>query len=243
MNFNNSIDNSELDKFSKDYFSWWDKTGEFSLLHEINQLRVEYIKSKIEKYFFDSSCDKKWNKIKLLDVGCGGGLVSIPLAELGVDVTAIDANQESIQSIKENIQKRENLRFYCSTTEDHIMEDIKYDVVLCLEVIEHVFDVPSFINSLSNLIKEEGIIIISTINRTYSSYIFAILMAEYVLKWIKKHTHQYEKFIKPSELNKYLKNNNCIIKELDGMVFNLFENKWELSRNINTNYIAVCGIV
>ncbi|MCC8417611.1 MAG: bifunctional 2-polyprenyl-6-hydroxyphenol methylase/3-demethylubiquinol 3-O-methyltransferase UbiG [Rickettsia endosymbiont of Bryobia graminum] len=240
MSTKSSINEVELRKFNKISNQWWKKNGEFKILHQINPIRISYILDKIKYHFTDND-----NNLEILDVGCGGGLVTSGLSQHtqnlnNFTITGIDAIQNNID-IATEYAKQQNLiiNYYKSTTEELIeSSNKKYDVVLCLEVIEHVDNIEYFIENLSNLVKSNGIIIISTINRTSKAYILAIIMAEYILKWVRKGTHDYNKFLKPSEISSIFNKNNIELKELKGLSYNLINNDWQLSEDIEINYFA-----
>lgn len=235
-----SVDKQELKKFNKTTKEWWSKEGEFKMLHEITPLRTEYIQSVISRYLGIKSNDKKHIKqLKLIDVGCGGGLVSIPMCRLGFDITALDPSKTNIIHLA-SYAKDNNLNLKCinSTIEEHVKSDIKYDVVLCLEVVEHVADLKKFVDNLSKLLSPTGILIISTINRTLKSYLHAIIMAEYVLGWIPKKTHNHTKFVKPSEIARILQDTGLTPKEIKGLSLSIQSQKWYLSDDIDVNYFA-----
>ena len=231
---NSSIDPEELNKFSKTEQEWWDLEGEFKPLHAIHPVRVEYIESIIKKHFQNSK------NLKLIDVGCGGGLSSESMRKAGLKVTGLDANKHNIKAAISHA-KRSNLdiNYINSTVEEHVKSSNKYDVVLCLEVIEHVANPEEFVRNISKLLADGGIVIFSTINRTKKAYLFAIVMAEYVLRWVPQKTHDYSKFIKPSEFAAMSQNTELKLQELKGMSFSLTGQNWYLSDDIDVNYFAV----
>ena len=255
-----SIDNEELGKFNKTMEEWWDLEGEFKLLHKINPVRLEYIIGKIENHFNGHSNghfkdSKKPSDLKLLDVGCGGGLMSIPLAKKGFKVTGIDANESNVIASNAAAKSylsvnagefgpgssKDEINFQHITAEEllnHQKGDEGFDVILALEIIEHVAGPKEFLLNLSKLLNPGGMIIVSTLNRTIKSYMLAIVMAEYVLGWVPKKTHDYSKFIKPSEIHNMLKNSDLSLKELKGMVLDLPSNQWKLTSDIDVNYFA-----
>ena len=175
--------------------------------------------------------------IKILDIGCGGGLLSEPMCRLGADVTGIDASDKNINIAKIH-SKKNNLRinYICSSPEKLNVKN-KFDVILNMEIVEHVEDVNLFLKSCSNLLKKDGIMFVATLNRTLKSYLFAIIGAEYVLRWLPIGTHEWEKFLKPEELTSELKKNNLKLDRLDGIKFNILTDKWSVSNDKSINYI------
>lgn len=242
MNNISSIDEEELKKFSKTNQEWWDLNGEFRTLHEINPVRIDYIKSIILKHFeLPNTSIKPLKNIKLLDIGSGGGLVCKPMYEFGADVTGIDANEHNTKAAMAYARERNlDIKYINNTVENYILENNeKYDVILCLEVIEHVANPKKFVQNISKLLKHDGILIFSTINRTFKSFTQAIIIAEYILGWVPKNTHKYSKFIKPSELVSMLKNTPLNLSELKGLKLSLPNRIWELSDDIDINYFAI----
>ena len=222
---NNTINKEEIEKFSKIAEEWWNPLGKFKPLHKFNPIRISYIK-------------KKLNKTKILDIGCGGGLLSEPMCRLGADVTGIDASKKNIQVAKLHAQKS-NLKIkYISTSPENFKTNIKFDVILNMEIIEHVEDVSFFLKSCSSLLKKGGIMFIATINKTLKSYIFAIIGAEYILQWLPIGTHKWEKFVSPNDLINISKKYNLNLENLDGMKFNIIKDEWSLSDDKTINYIG-----
>lgn len=239
MTINSSIDREELNKFSKISNQWWDLEGGFKILHKINPLRVKFISDKIKQHFNRLDNDKPLINLNILDIGCGGGLITGPLYKLGGNVTGIDPSPENINVARAYANKHDlKINYINSTPEELSRQAERFEVILCLEVIEHVVDPNYFIKSFTNLLLPGGMLIISTINRTIKSYFLAILMAEYILSWVARKTHDYNKFLKPSEINSILKNNQLTLKELTGVVFNLTDGTWQLSQDIDVNYFA-----
>ncbi len=245
MTKNSSIDHNELNKFNKTSNEWWDEFGEFKILHKINPIRLEYIKNKITEHFNISETSAKTAKplthLDIIDIGCGGGLISVPICKLGANVTAIDANNHNIKASCEHAKKADlKINFINITVEEYINLYPKnlYDIVLCLEVVEHVANQQEFIQNLLKLIKPNGILILSTINRTIKSYAQAIITAEYILKWVPTNTHNHSKFLKPSEIHNIIKQKNFYLKDLTGLKFNPLTNNWYLSDDIDVNYFA-----
>jgi 2-polyprenyl-6-hydroxyphenyl methylase/3-demethylubiquinone-9 3-methyltransferase len=246
MTRKSSIDQEELNKFNRTYEQWWDRSGEFKTLHDINPIRIKYITDKIrEKFNIKGTISDPLKNLDIIDVGCGGGLISMPMSDLGSNVTCLDANENNIKAASD-YAKQHNLQveFVNSTVEEFIFATKKpssYDVVLCLEVIEHVANPPEFVQNLTKLLKPNGLMILSTINRTLKSYLQAIIMAEYVLGWMPRGTHDYNKFVKPSELKKMIQDSAFDLQELMGLKLNPLLNEWYLADDIDVNYFACIG--
>ena len=234
----NTINKKEIEKFSKIAEEWWDPTGKFKPLHKFNPIRISYIKENIIDTFNLQKNDNSLKGIKILDIGCGGGLLSEPMARMGADVTGIDASEKNINVAKLHAEKNElKIKYYCSSPENFKTDD-KFDVILNMEIIEHVDDVDFFLKSCAKLLKRNGIMFVATLNKTLKSYLFAIIGAEYVLRWLPIGTHEWEKFIKPEELINLTKKCNLILNDLKGVKFNLLLNEWKLSSDKSVNYIA-----
>ena len=233
-----TINKKEIEKFSRIAEEWWDPTGKFKPLHKFNPIRVSYIKEKIINSFKLENSDKPLQKIRLLDIGCGGGLLSEPMSRLGAEVTGIDASEKNIQVAKLHAKKN-NLKInYLTASPENLKIDRKFDVILNMEIIEHVEDVDIFLKSCSSLLKKGGIMFVATINKTLKSYLFAIIGAEYILRWLPIGTHEWDKFIDPNDLIKISKKYNLQLQNLDGMKFNIFTNKWSISSDKSINYIG-----
>ncbi|WP_341748595.1 bifunctional 2-polyprenyl-6-hydroxyphenol methylase/3-demethylubiquinol 3-O-methyltransferase UbiG [Candidatus Tisiphia endosymbiont of Sialis lutaria] len=242
MSTQSSINQTELEKFSKISNQWWQEDGKFKILHKINPIRVGYIIDKIKEHFNVQDDILPCSNLEILDVGCGGGLITSPLCKLNGIVTGIDALQSNIDiAVQYASEQSLNIQYLKSTVEELVYSDdlqYKYDVVLCLEVIEHIDNPGDFIKNLASLVKPNGMIIISTINRTVKSYMLAILMAEYLLNWVPKNTHDHSKFLKPSEIYSMFNDNNIGLKELKGLTYNIVNGRWQLSDDIDVNYFA-----
>ena len=234
----NSINSKEIEKFSKIAEEWWDPNGKFKPLHKFNPIRISYIKENIIKTFKINQKKTPLKNLKILDIGCGGGLLSEPMCRLGADVTAIDASKKNISVAKLHSKKNNlKIKYICSSPEKLKIKN-KFDVILNMEIVEHVEDVNFFLKSCSNLLKKNGIMFVATLNKTLKSYMFAIVGAEYILRWLPIGTHEWEKFIKPDELISILKKNNFELDQIDGMKFNLLMDKWNISKDKSINYIA-----
>jgi 2-polyprenyl-6-hydroxyphenyl methylase/3-demethylubiquinone-9 3-methyltransferase len=233
-----TIDTEEVEKFSRIADEWWDPNGKFKPLHLINPTRLSYLKNEILKHFNKKDAEKPLLGLKILDIGCGGGLVSIPLARLGAEVVAIDASEKNIKVAKLSAQKFSvNIDFRHKAVEDLLHEPL--DVIVALEVIEHISNTEIFIENLARLLKKNGILFISTINRTTQAYLQAIIGAEYILRWLPIGTHEFSKFLKPSEIVPYLLKNNLNLVDMQGLNFNPLHWKWSLSDDIGVNYFMV----
>ena len=235
---NNTINKKEIEKFSKIAEEWWNPEGKFKPLHKFNPIRISYIKENIIKTFKLNQKKAPLKNIKILDIGCGGGLLSEPMCRMGAQVTGIDASEKNISIAKLHAKKNNlKIKYYCTTPENFKVND-KFDVILNMEIVEHVQDVSFFLTSCSKLLKKDGIMFVATLNKTLKSFIFAIVGAEYILKWLPIGTHEWDKFIKPNELVEILEKNNLKLEKLDGIKFNLITDEWKLSSDESINYIA-----
>ena len=234
----NTINKKEIEKFSKIAAEWWNPNGKFKPLHKFNPIRIKYIKDNIIKKFNLNSSNKPLKTINILDIGCGGGLLSEPMSRLGASVVGIDASKKNIEVAKFHAKKNKlKINYICASPEILKIQK-KFDVILSMEIVEHVEDINFFIKKSSELLKKNGLMFIATLNKTLKSYIFAIVGAEYILKWLPIGTHDWNKFIKPDELIKITKINNLKLEKLDGINFDLLTSEWNLSSNNSVNYIA-----
>ncbi|MBD1137498.1 bifunctional 2-polyprenyl-6-hydroxyphenol methylase/3-demethylubiquinol 3-O-methyltransferase UbiG [Pelagibacterales bacterium SAG-MED43] len=235
---NNTINKKEIEKFSKIAEEWWNPEGKFKPLHKFNPIRIAYIKENIIKTFKLDQKKTPLKNIKILDIGCGGGLLSEPMCRLGAEVTAIDASIRNIKIAKLHAKKNNlKINYICSSPEKMKVKR-QFDVILNMEIVEHVEDVNFFLKSCGKLLKRNGIMFVATLNKTLKSYVFAIVGAEYILRWLPIGTHEWEKFLKPKELISILKNNNLILDRIDGMQFNILTDRWKVSKDKSINYIA-----
>ena len=233
-----TINKQEIAKFSKIATEWWNPEGKFKPLHKFNPIRIKYIKDNIIKNFKLNSTIKPLKKINILDIGCGGGLLTEPMCRLGANVVGIDASQKNIDIAKFHAKKnRLKINYLCATPEDLKIKK-KFDVILNMEIVEHVENVNFFLKKSSELLKKNGLMFIATLNKTLKSYAFAIIGAEYVLRWLPIGTHDWDKFVKPEDLIKINKENNLKLEKLDGMKFNLLTEQWSLSSDNSVNYIT-----
>ena len=235
---NNTINKKEIEKFSKIAEEWWNPEGKFKPLHKFNPIRISYIKENIIKTFKLDNKKTPLKNIKILDIGCGGGLLSEPMCRLGANVTGIDASEKNIKVARLHSNKN-NLRInYICTSPEKFKIKNKFDVILNMEIVEHVADVNFFLKSCSKLLKKNGIMFVATLNKTLKSYIFAIVGAEYVMRWLPIGTHEWDNFLRPEDLINIQKKNDLRLDKLDGMKFNLILDKWSLSKDNSVNYIA-----
>ena len=233
-----TINKQEIAKFSKIATEWWNPEGKFKPLHKFNPIRIKYIKDNIIKNFKLNSTIKPLTKINILDIGCGGGLLTEPMCRLGANVVGIDASQKNIDIAKFHAKKNGlKINYLCATPEDLKIKK-KFDVILNMEIVEHVENVNFFLKKSSELLKKNGLMFIATLNKTLKSYAFAIIGAEYVLRWLPIGTHDWDKFVKPEDLIKINKENNLKLEKLDGMKFNLLTEQWSLSSDNSVNYIT-----
>ncbi len=239
-----SINAEEVSKFEKLANEWWDAEGKFKPLHMLNPCRLEFITNHLSIHFQkDMIGDKKPLKgIKVLDIGCGGGLLCEPMARLGAEVLGIDVVDKNVKVASLHAKKMDlGIKYRHVSAEELLEEKGEFDVILNMEVIEHVENPSFFIEVCSKLLKSRGLIFCSTINRNLKSYVFAILGAEYVMQWLPKGTHSWNKFIKPDELNEIFANSDLKVKDTKGFVFNPLSWGWALSKKDFTVNYAVCA--
>ena len=233
-----TVNKKEIEKFSRMAEEWWDVEGKFKPLHKFNPIRIKYIKeSVIENFKLQNNEKLPLKGIDLLDIGCGGGLLSEPMCRLGATVTGIDASEKNIEIAKIHAKKNNlNINYICTSPEK--IQKEKFDVILNMEIVEHVENVDLFLNSSSNLLKKDGLMFVATINKTLKSYLFAIIGAEYILRWLPIGTHEWEKFIKPDDLKNILSKFDMTMIKTDGVKFNPILDKWSLSKDTSINYIS-----
>ena len=234
----NTINKEEIEKFSKIADEWWDPDGKFKPLHKFNPIRITYIRDSIINIFKIKNKEKPLKSLKILDIGCGGGLLSEPMQRLGAEVVGIDASNKNIEVAKLHAKKNKlNIKYFCTSPENFETKQ-KFDVILNMEIIEHVEDVDFFLKSCSKLLKKDGIMFVATLNKTLKSYLFAIIGAEYIMRWLPIGTHDWEKFIKPNYLINALEKYNLKVDKIDGMKFSMVKNEWSISSDKSVNYIG-----
>lgn len=237
MQNNSTIDPKEINHFAKDSNKWWDEHGPFKPLHRLNPVRMKYIKNQICTHFErDENALNALNELNILDIGCGGGLVCEALCRMGANVTGIDADKNTIETAK-NHAEQSNLDInYINDDAQNLNQ--KYDVVCALEIIEHVADINSFIELCTSKLKPNGILIMSTLNRTKKSYALGIVAAEHILGWVPRGTHTWKKFVKPSEIATQARKQGLSATNVTGLIFNPIKNKFELSEtDLDVNYL------
>ena len=233
-----TINKEEIQKFSDLADQWWDVNGKFKPLHMFNPIRIEYITNNIKKHYgIKKDKENYLNGLNILDIGCGGGLISEPMSRLGANVTGIDASEKNVKIAKLHAKKNELKINYLNTTPENLKDFEKFDIILNLEIIEHVNDVNLYIKSCHKLLKKNGIMFTATLNRSMMSYIKAILGAEYILRWLPIGTHDWNKFIKPEELENLLSKVNFSTLDIKGFEFKPLSKKWILSNDLSVNYI------
>ena len=235
----NTINKKEIQKFSKIANEWWDPEGKFKPLHKFNPIRIKYIKDNIIHNFKIKSKNAPLKNLNILDIGCGGGLLSEPMCRLGGNVTAIDASKKNIDVAKFHSKKNKLKIEYLCASPEKLKINKKFDIVLNMEVVEHVEDINLFLNKSSQLLKSNGLMFVATLNKTLESYIFAIVGAEYILRWLPIGTHEWDKFVEPSTLIEFAIKHGLRLDKLDGMRFDILTNQWKLSKNKSVNYIAM----
>ena len=233
-----TINKEEIQKFSKLADEWWDVNGKFKPLHMFNPIRIEYITDKIKQHFKINADNLNYLKgLNILDIGCGGGLISEPMARLGGRVTGIDASEKNIKVAKIHAKNNELKINYLNKSPEELENKDKFDIILNLEIVEHVDNVGLYIESCYNLLKKDGLMFTATLNRSFMSYLKAIIGAEYIMRWLPIGTHDWNKFLKPEELEKQLQDKKFSIVEIKGLEFNPLLNKWKKSNNLSVNYI------
>ena len=233
-----TINKKEIDKFSKLAEEWWDPNGKFKPLHNFNPVRLKYIKDSILKKYKNTDKKRPLKNIRILDIGCGGGLLCEPLSKLGAEVVGIDASEKNIKIAKlHSIENNLKINYFCASPENFKIKG-KFDVILNMEIVEHVENVNFFLNQSTKFLKKKGLMFVATLNKTLKSFFFAIIGAEYVLRWLPIGTHDWNMFIEPKKLINICKNNNLVLQDLFGVKYNLINNDWEVSKDTSINYLA-----
>ena len=240
-----TINPEEVEKFNQIAQEWWDESGKFKPLHKFNPIRISYLKDKICQYFEikEVKDGKPLKGLKILDVGCGGGLLCEPLARLGAKIVGIDAGEKNIGAAKAHaLQENLEIDYRNQDVEELAATKEKFDIVLSMEVVEHVADVTAFIGACASCLKpENSLLFLATLNRTPQSFLAAIIGAEYVLRWLPRGTHDWKKFLKPSELAKMAQASGLDLKDVTGFDYNIFKDEWRSGQDLNVNYAMCLG--
>jgi 2-polyprenyl-6-hydroxyphenyl methylase / 3-demethylubiquinone-9 3-methyltransferase len=238
-----TIDAGEVERFSKIASEWWDPTGKFKPLHKFNPVRLRYIREKVIEHFgLDASSAKPFSGLRFLDIGCGGGLLTEPMARLGAEVIGADASETNIEVAKIHArQSGVDIDYRATASENLEAAGETFDVILNMEVVEHVADVEMFMKSCAAMVRPGGLMFVATINRTMKAYGLAIFGAEQVLRWLPRGTHQYEKLVKPDEIDAALADTGVEVFEWSGVFYNPFADEWRLSRDMDVNYMVVAA--
>jgi 2-polyprenyl-6-hydroxyphenyl methylase/3-demethylubiquinone-9 3-methyltransferase len=238
-----SIDQAEVERFSRLAADWWDARGPMAALHKLNPVRIGYIRDQAAAHFQRDT--KKLDCLKglrILDVGCGGGILSEPLARLGADVVGADPAAENIAAAAAHAEDSGVAIDYRATTAEYLAaQNERFDIVLAMEVVEHVVDVAGFVITCAAMVKPDGLMIAATLNRTMKSFALAIVGAEYVLQWLPRGTHQWDKFVTPDELEAAFEQAGLRMIGERGVIYNLFADRWQLSSDMDVNYMVVAG--
>ena len=234
-----TVDPAEVARFSQLSEEWWDPQGRMAPLHKINPLRLGWIRdTACRKFNRNPRSLKSLDHLRILDIGCGAGLLSEPLARLGAQVIGIDPSDSNIAAAKVHAARSNVLIDYRATTVEEMGNLERFDVVLAMEVIEHVTDVGLFLQRCTALMKPQGVMVVSTLNRTLKSFALAIVGAEYVLRWLPRGTHQWSKFVTPAELAQHLHKSRLEIAEQTGVIYTPFADRWSLSSDMDVNYMV-----
>ena len=233
-----TINKAEVEKFDKIADEWWDPTGKFKPLHKFNPVRIAYIKKNILENFQLKNTYYPLKGLNILDVGCGGGLLAEPLSRLGANVTGIDVSEKNIKIAKQHLKKSNlKIQYICSSPENLKLKK-KFDVILNMEVVEHVDNLNTFLYQTSKLLNNRGIMFVATINKTLKLYLFAIIGAEYILRWLPIGTHEWDKFVTPETLIEHAKNCSLTLDKISGLTYDFLRDDWKLSLDKSVNYIA-----
>jgi 2-polyprenyl-6-hydroxyphenyl methylase / 3-demethylubiquinone-9 3-methyltransferase len=234
-----TADPSEIERFTRLADEWWKPNGAFKVVHAFNRARVDHLSQRLPVLLGrDPNVPSPLAGLRVLDVGCGAGIVSEPISRLGADVMAIDAAERNIKVAQHHARLTgAPVRYRHALPEDLAAEPTRFDIVMSLEVVEHVADVPEFLNAISQLVAPCGILVIGTLNRTPISFIKAIVGAEYVLRWLPRNTHDWRKFVKPSELNDHLSPRGFSFEERCGVELNPLTMHWRITENVSTTYL------
>ncbi|MCB1424541.1 MAG: bifunctional 2-polyprenyl-6-hydroxyphenol methylase/3-demethylubiquinol 3-O-methyltransferase UbiG [Zhengella sp.] len=238
-----TIDAAEVERFSRMAAQWWDPRGKFRPLHKFNPVRLEYVRETVIAHFgLDGTAARPFDGLRFLDIGCGGGLLSEPMTRLGASVTGADASEVNIEVARIHAAESGLEIDYRATTAEALAEaGERFDVVLNMEVVEHVADVDLYMRKCAEMVKPGGLMFIATINRTMKAWGLAIIGAEYVLRWLPKGTHQYEKLVTPAEIDAALAPTGMTVVERSGVSYNPLADRWARSRDLDVNYMVLAA--
>ena len=238
-----TVDHAEIAKFEAMAEAWWDPTGKFRPLHRLNPVRVQFIRDRLAQGVGrDPNGPEPLRGLSILDIGCGGGLLAEPLARLGAAVTGIDAAERNITIARDHAEKvGVKVTYLPCTAEDLAAQGAQFDAVLAMEIVEHVADLDAFVAASADLLKPTGTLFVATLNRTVKSFAMAIVGAEYVLRWLPRGTHDWKRFLQPSELAQRLRARGLTLRELAGVTYHPFDDSFALGRDCSVNYLAVAG--
>jgi 2-polyprenyl-6-hydroxyphenyl methylase / 3-demethylubiquinone-9 3-methyltransferase len=236
-----TIDTAEVERFSRMAAEWWDPKGKFKPLHKFNPVRLAYIRDRVAEHFGrDPHSSRPFDGLRFLDIGCGGGLLCEPMARLGATVVGADASETNIEVARLHAgQSGVSIDYRATTAEDLADAGEQFDVILNMEVVEHVADVPLYMSKCAQMVKPGGIMFVATINRTLKALGLAIVGAEYVLRWLPRGTHQYEKLVRPDELEKALSEAGMTVTDRTGVTYNPLADRWQKSRDLDVNYMVL----
>lgn len=238
-----SLDPAEVEKFSKLAAEWWDPKGKFGVLHVFNPVRLDYIKEQVTaRLGLDPLLRRPFEGLRFLDIGCGGGLLSEPMARLGASVVGVDPSAKNIKTASVHALEMDlEIDYREGLAEDLAAQGEQFDVILNMEVIEHVADPQAYTRTCLSMLRPGGLMFVATLNRTAKSFALAIIGAEYVLRWLPKGTHQWEKFITPEELKEWIESNGARIRDEVGVTYHPLEGTWKRSRDLGVNYMVVAA--
>jgi 2-polyprenyl-6-hydroxyphenyl methylase / 3-demethylubiquinone-9 3-methyltransferase len=236
-----TVDQDEVARFSRLAAEWWDARGPMAPLHKFNPVRLAYVRDRVAEHFSrDPKRLDSLSELRVLDIGCGGGILSEPLARLGAAVVGADPSASNIAVARDHAAQSDLAIDYRTTTAEALAEAGEtFDVVLAMEVVEHVADVGLFIDLAAAMVKPGGLLIVATLNRTMKSFALAIVGAEYVLRWLPRGTHQWDKFVTPNELEIAIARSGMELIDETGVIYNLFADRWQLSTDTDVNYMVV----
>lgn len=237
-----SVDETEVEKFSRIAAEWWDPNGKFAPLHKLNPVRLAFIREAVAEHFGrDARALRPFEGLALLDIGCGGGLLSEPMAKMGFAVTGVDPSEKNVGTARAHAaQSGLAVRYEATSAESLVSEGAAFDVVLNMEVVEHVADLRAYLEACAQLVKPGGLMFVATINRTLKALALAKVAAEYILGWLPAGTHDWNRFVTPEQLKKMLEEADLTVLKIQGITFDPLGWDWRLSSDTDVNYMVVC---